>query len=426
MLVSAGMPLPPLDEHSLLVFWCQILVVLTAARAGGYLARRVGQPRVVGELLAGVALGPSLLGKISPDVFDWLFPPSERQAGLLLGLAWIGIVFLLGVSGAEVDLATIRSFGRAASTTSAGSLVVPLLFGGLIAAVVPASFIGTDGTRTIFVAFFAVAFAISSLPVAARVLSDLGLLSRPFAQLSLGVATSNDIVGWLLLGVVISIVDEGTFSPRPLLVAISVVAVVCGLVLRFGPGTLDLLTDVVHRRDGGPAAEASIAILAIVAVGTITHAVGVEAVIGAFIAGVALGGSKLARSAGFTSIEVTTNAIFAPLFFAIAGIRVDLSELASWRVASWALAVTVAATAAKTIGSYFGARIGGIGHRDALAVGFTLNARGALEIVVATVGLTLGIIDTTAYTIIVVMALVTTSLTAPLLRRTILPQIEAA
>ncbi len=419
MLIGTGMSLPPLDEHSLLVFWCQILVVLVAARTGGYLARRLGQPRVIGELLAGVTLGPSVLGKVSPDVFDWLFPPSQRQAGLLLGLAWIGIVFLLGVSGAEVDVSMIRSFGRAATTTSVGSLVVPLIFGGVVAALVPASFIGADGTRAIFVAFFAVAFAISSLPVAARVLSDLGLLSRPFAQLSLGVATSNDIVGWLLFGVVISIVDEGTFSPRPLLVAIIVVAVVCGLVLRFGPRSLDLLTDAVHRRDGGPAAEASIAILAIVAVGTITHAVGVEAVIGAFIAGVALGGSKLARSTGFRSIEVTTNAIFAPLFFAIAGIRVDLSELASWSVASWAIAVTVAATTAKTIGSYIGARMGGIGHRDSLAVGFTLNARGALEIVVATVGLTLGIIDTTGYTIIVVMALVTTALTAPLLQHTI-------
>lgn len=116
---------------------------------------------------------------------------------------------------------------------------------------------------------------------------------------------------------------------------------------------------------------------------------------------------------------MTTNAIFAPLFFAIAEIRVDLTELASWQVASWAIAVTAAATAAKTIGSYIGARAGGIVHRDALAVGAILNARGALEIVVATVGLTLGIIDTTAYTIIVVMALLTTAITAPLLGKTI-------
>lgn len=415
MLSSPGVPLPPLDDHSLLVFWCQILVVLIAARAAGYAARRIGQPRVVGELLAGVALGPTLLGRVWPGGFEWLFPPSQRQAGLLLGLAWIGIVLLLGISGAEVDQDTIRKSGRATLTTSIGSLVVPLVFGALIASVVPDSFIGIDGTRTVFMAFFAVAFAISSLPVAARVLGDLGLTDKPFAQLALGAATANDIVGWLLLGVVVSIADSGTFSARPLITAVAVVAVVCGVVLRYGPRTLDRISDVAIKREGGPAAEASIVILAVVAVGTVTHAVGIEAVIGAFIAGVAIGGSRLGSSPGFHAVETLTNAIFAPLFFAVAGLRVDLSKLASWSTAGWAAAVTFAAIAAKVGGAYLGGRAGRLDHIESLAVGFTLNARGALEIVVATVGLTLGIINATAYTIIVVMALVTTALCGPLL-----------
>ncbi len=417
MLRSGSVPLPPLDDHSLLVFWCQILVVLAAARACGYAVRRAGQPRVVGELLAGVALGPSLLGQLWPGGFDWLFPASERQAGLLLGLAWIGIVFLLGISGAEVDPSTIRKSGRAATTTSVGSLLVPLAFGAMIASAIPSSFIGTDGTRTVFVAFFAVAFAISSLPVAARVLGDLGLSERPFAQLALAVATANDIVGWLLLGVVVSLAGTGTFSAAPLITAVVVVTVLCVLVLRLGPRFLDSVVRAVRRREGGPAAEASVAILAIVGVGTITHAVGIEAVIGAFIAGAAIGGSRLRTSSGFRAVETITNAIFAPLFFAVAGLRVDLSQLASWSVAGWTVAVTAAAIVAKVFGSYVGGRIGGLDHRDSLGVGVTLNARGALEIVVATVGLTLGIVDATAYTIVVVMAFVTTALCGPLLKR---------
>lgn len=137
--------------------------------------------------------------------------------------------------------------------------------------------------------------------------------------------------------------------------------------------------------------------------------------IGAFIAGVAIGGSRLGSSDGFRAVEVCTNAIFAPLFFAVAGLRVDLSELTSLSVAGWTMAVTIAAIVAKVFGAYFGGRAGRLNRRDALAVGVTLNARGALEIVVATVGLTLGIIDATAYTIIVVMALVTTALCGPLL-----------
>lgn len=411
-------PLPPLDEHSLLVFWCQILIVLVLARTGGYLMRLVGQPRVIGELLAGVLIGPSVFGQLWDDGFDWLFPPSQRQAGLLLGLAWIGIVFLLGITGAEVDVSTIRRQGRAATTATFGSLIVPLAFGAVVAAALPEDMIGSDSTRTIFVSFFAVAFAISSLPVAARILGDLGLSKEPFAQLALGVATANDIVGWMLLGVVVGIAESGTFAPEPLVVAIVVVTATAGVVLRFGPRALDHVSLAVERRSGGPAAEASLIAITVVGVGTITHAVGIEVVIGAFIAGIAVGASRLGQGKGMAAITSITNGIFAPLFFAIAGIRVDLTELGSVSVAFWAVVVTVAATAAKILGSYGGGRAGRLGRRDSLGLGITLNARGALEIVVATVGLSLGVIGTTAYTIIVVMALVTTAITGPLLRIT--------
>jgi len=408
-------PLPPLDEHSLFVFWCQLLVVLGAARAGGYLARRVGIPRVVGELLAGVALGPSLLGQVSPSAFDWLFPAEERQAGLLLGLAWIGIVFLLGVTGAEIDISAIRHLGRAATTATIGSLVVPLAVGAVVGWQVPGDFLG-EASRAVFIMFFAVAFAISSLPVAARILGDLGLMHRPVAHLALGVATANDIVGWLLLGVVVGIAESGAVEVGQLVVAIGVVAITSVLVLRFGPRVLDRAAAEAERRSGGPAAEVSLLTLAIVAVGAVTHAAGIEVVIGAFIAGIAVGGSRLRHSVGFASLESVTNGIFAPLFFAIAGIRVDLTELATPSVAFWAVVITLAATAAKLVGAYGGGRAGGLDRRDSFGLGASLNARGALEIVVATVGRSLDVIGPTAYTVIVVMALVTTALTGPLLQ----------
>lgn len=412
-------PLPPLDEQSLLVFWCQILLVLVVARAGGYVLRRLGQPRVIGELLAGVALGPSLLGRAWPSGFDWLFPASERQSGLLLGLAWLGIVFLLGITGAEVDLRVIAGQGRAAVTASIGSLVVPLGAGALVAALIPESYIGSEGTRFVFVAFFAVAFAISSLPVAARILGDLGITATPVAQLALGVATANDIVGWLLLGVVVGISEAGTFSPGSVVVSLVVVLALTVVVIRFGPRTLNAVLASAERREAGPAAEASIIALTLIAVGTVTHAIGIEVVIGAFIAGIAIGGSKLSHRRGFVAIETLTNGVFAPLFFAIAGIRVDLSELASASVLGVAVIVTVAATVAKVLGSYVGGRAGRLSRRDSLGLGFTLNARGALEIIVATVGLSLGVIDTTVYTIIVVMALATTALAGPLIKLTL-------
>lgn len=416
MVLVAIAPLPPLDEHSLFVFWCQLLIVLGLARAGGYAARRVGMPRVIGELLAGVALGPSVLGEVWAGGFEWLFPASERQAGLLLGLAWIGIVFLLGITGAEIDTATIRRQGRAATLATIGSLAVPLLVGALVGWRLPDGFLG-ESTRMVFVMFFAVAFAISSLPVAARILNDLGLTHRPVAQLALGIATVNDIVGWLLLGIVVGVAESGSFEPEPLGVAIVVVLGASWVVLRYGPRVLDRLVDELDRRDGGPAAEISLLTLAVVAVGSLTHAVGIEVVIGAFVAGIAIGSSRLRHREGFAALEAVTNGIFAPLFFAVAGIRVDLTELAEPSVAMWAIVVTLAATVAKFAGSYGGGRLGRLSRRDSLGLGATLNARGALEIVVATVGLTLGVIGSTAYTVIVVMALTTTALTGPLLQR---------
>ena len=414
MVQVAVAPLPPLDEHSLFVFWCQLLIVLLLARAGGYVARRVGMPRVIGELLAGVALGPSLLGQVWPAGFEWLFPANQRQAGLLLGLAWIGIVFLLGVTGAEIDTSMIRRQGRAATTSTIGSLAIPLGVGALVGSLLPSEFLG-DAARSVFILFFAVAFAISSLPVAARILSDLGLMHRPVAHLALGVATANDIVGWLLLGVVVGVAESGTVELGPLVVAGGVVLSTTFVVLSYGPRFLDRVSAEMERRAGGQAAEISILTLTVVAVGTITHAAGIEVVIGAFIAGIAIGGSRLRHGSGFASLEAVTNGIFAPLFFAIAGIRVDLTELADGSVATWAVVVTLAATAAKLAGSYGGGRLGGLDRRDSLGLGASLNARGALEIVVATVGLSLEVIGPTAYTVIVVMALVTTALTGPML-----------
>ena len=215
---------------------------------------------------------------------------------------------------------------------------------------------------------------------------------------------------------VVGISESGSFAAGPLLLAIVVVTATALVAIVFGPRVLDVAARAVERRSGGPAAEASMITLVVVAIGTLTHAVGVEVVIGAFIGGIALGRSRLARGPGFHAIELVTNGIFAPLFFAIAGIRVDLSKLGSISVLGWVVVVTLAASAAKLVGSYAGGRAGRLGRREAFGLGCALNARGALEIVVATVGLSLGVIDVTAYTLIVVMALVTTAMAGPLLK----------
>lgn len=415
MVLAGSVPLPPLGDHELLLFWCQLLVLLAGARLGGYALRLIGQPRVVGELLAGVALGPSLLGQVWPRGWQWLFPDDERQAGLLLGLAWFGIVLLLVTTGAETDLGAIRRHGRAVVTTSIGSLFVPFGAGIAVGFLLPAAFVGNSGTAT-FAVFIGVALAISSLPVAARILGDLGLLHRPVGQLVLAVAMTNDVVGWILLGVLAGVAESGTVSIGGLIVAIIGVVFVTVLTLTLGPLLLDWVLDVVGTREGGPAASLSIVVLFAVAVGAVTHAIGLEVVIGAFLAGIAIGRSRLVDGSVREHLDVATAAVFAPLFFAVAGLRVDLTALADPSVVLGVLVVVVVATATKLVGSYVGARIGGLSRHDAFGVGAALNARGALEVVVATVGLSIGVLNRASYTAIVVMAIVTSASAGPLLR----------
>ncbi len=410
------MPLPPLGEHELLVFWCQLVVLLLAARTGGYVLRRLGQPRVIGELLAGVALGPSLAGELWPRGWTWLFPDDDRQAGLLLGLAWFGIVLLLMTTGSEIDLSVVRRQGRVASFTALGSLLVPLASGFALGWWLPDQFLGTDGRRWIFAVFIGIALAISSLPVAARILSDLDLLSRPIGQVVMTVAMTNDVVGWILLGLLAGVAETGSFSLIDLLVAAGGIVLVTAVVLGLGRHVLDLSLNLVQARDGGPAASASIAILFTVLVGAATQALGLEVVIGAFLAGIALGRSRLAAEPIMGHIEVISAAVFAPLFFAVAGVRVDLGALGRSEVLIGAVLITVVATVGKLSGSYLGGRLGGMTRADSFGVSSALNARGALEIVIATVGLTIGVLSDASYTAIVLMAIITSALAAPLLK----------
>ncbi len=411
-----GVPLPPLGDHELLVFWCQLLVLLGSARAGGYLVRLAGQPRVIGELLAGVALGPSLLGEVWPSGWRWLFPEDDRQAGLLLGLAWFGIVLLLMSTGAETDLAMIRRHGRVAFSTAVGSLVVPLTAGVLLGLVLPERFLGLDGRRPIFAAFIGIALAISSLPVAARILSDLGLLARPMGQLVLTVAMSNDVIGWILLGMLAGIAETGAISATSLALSVGGMVVISVAVLGWGGRVLDGLLTSVQAREGGPAASASVAVLFTVLVGAATQALGLEVVIGAFLAGIAIGRSRFVDEPVMHHLDVITAGVFAPLFFAVAGLRVDLRSLDQRGVLLGVALVTVVATIGKMSGAYAGARIGGLARPDAFGASAALNARGALEIVVATVGLTTGVLNDASYTAIVIMAIVTSALAAPLLK----------
>ena len=411
------MTLNPPTEHQLLVFWVGLLLILVTARVMGALMQRIGQPAVVGELAAGLILGPSLLGRVAPDVTDWLFPADDVQTAMLFTVGWLGVLFLLVATGFETDLGLIRRLGRAATFVSAGSLIVPAAAGLAVGWYIPTAFVGGDTERWIFALFIAAALSISSLPVIAKILSEMGLMRRNFGQLTLAAGMANDVIGWIGLGFIAGLAQAGGVKLDKL--AFTVIGVTVFFVLAFTVG--QRLVDVSLRRvrANGDSALSGLTVVLITALsfGVITQWLHVEAVLGAFVAGVILARSRFADHELIRPLETMTAAIFAPIFFATAGLRVDLGLLADGETLLWAAVVLLAASASKFLGSLLGARLSLLSTREGAALGVGLNARGALEIVIATVGLSLGVLNDRSYTVIVLMAMATSMLAPPLLRR---------
>lgn len=410
--------LEPLSEHDLLLFWAQFSMLLVVARGLGYLFRRVRQPAVVGELAAGLLIGPSVFGRFLPDAATWLFPGGPTESAPILTVAWVGVALLLIETGFETDLGLLRRLGREATTVSLGSLLVPLGLGFAVGWLMPMDlFAGEAASAFTFAAFIAVAMSISALPVVARILTELGLMRRNIAQVTVAAAMINDLVGWILLGTLSGIVLSGgvdLFETGRTVVAIA-------LFFLFALTAGQRLTDMALRRSrkASPGLSGPLTVTMVVALlaATMTQAIGVEAVLGAFVAGIVLGRSPYQRPEVRRTIELMSAAVFAPIFFATAGIYVDLGALASGTGLFWAVVVIIVATFTKMVGSYVGARAGRMSHADGIAIGIGLNARGAMEIVLATIAFAIGVFSQDGYTIIVLMAMATSLIAPPLLRR---------
>ena len=408
--------LTPLDEHELLVFWTQLLVLVTTARLMGHLMKRIGLPSVIGHLGAGVILGPSVFGQVWERGFNWFLPDAEISSGALFAVTWLGVALLLVTAGFETDLTLIRQLGRAAALVTGFSLVVPLAGGLVTGAILPDSFVGAEADRTVFALFVAAALSVSALAVIAKILSEFGLMRRDFGQITVAAGMANDVVGWVMLAVFTGFATDGEVSVTGALQTVLGLGAFLVLAMTLGQRIVDACLREVRREGSNIAGAMSVAIFTMLAFGVITQALGIEAVLGAFVAGVILHRSRFQQEEVVHHIESLTNAFLAPVFFATAGLRVDLTLLGEGDALTWTLVVIGVAIIAKFVGAFVGARLAGQSARAATALGAGLNARGALEIVIASVGLSLGVFSETAYTVIVIVPLVTSVFAAVSLR----------
>ncbi|WP_240797398.1 cation:proton antiporter [Streptomyces sp. F001] len=405
-------PVPPMAADSLLVFLLQVGVLLLTAILLGRLAARLGLPAIVGELTAGVLLGPSLFGWLAPSAAHWLLPSDPAQMHLLDAVGQVAVLLLVGLTGIEMDLAMIRRRGATAVRVSLAGLLVPLALGiGLGHPLARLLDIGS-ADRQMFAIFLGVAMCVSAIPVIAKTLMDMDLVHRDVGQLTLAAGMVDDAFGWLMLSVV-SAMTLGGLTAGDLLHAVgSLLLVVCLAALLRGPVVRRALRLCRGSDERTVAVAAAMMLLA--AAGT--QALGLEAVLGAYLCGMLIGSSGEFDQVRTASLRMVVLAVLAPVFFATAGLRIDLRALREPAVLLAASAVLAVAIVGKFAGAYLGARLSRLSRWEALALGAGMNARGVIEVIVAMVGLRLGILDTRTYTIIVLVAVVTSVMAPPLLR----------
>jgi Kef-type K+ transport system membrane component KefB len=409
-----------MTEHQLFLFLAEVTVLFVAARAGGEVAARLGLPLHVGELAFGILLGPSLLGWAWPEGFEALFPAEPLQRSLLEVVSWIGIVFLVLIGGLETRLSLLRQNRRAVLGGWIGGFGLPFAAGFALGLAFPRELVPATIDRPVFALFLATAMAISAIPVIARILMDLDLYRTRIGMIILATAIADDTIGWIVLAVVAGLATGGLETESVL----RTVALTGGFVaVAFTLG--QVLVRKALRLSGSlrvPHAQASMMLFIVFASAAITQAIGVHLVLGAFVAAILIGRVGRFRRMDPGAIEGVRQigmGFLVPFFFAYTGIKVDLTTLHGDALLFTILAVIVAC-ASKVIGGGVGARLGGLPRWEAAAVGFGLNARGAMELVIAAIGLSIGVLSEAVYAAIVLIAVVTTVMAAPLLKLCVL------
>jgi len=385
-----------------------LAVVVVAGRTLGLLVGRIGQPPVIGEVVAGILLGPSLLGALAPGVEDFLFPASARPT---LGvIAQIGVILYMFVVGLEFDPASLRRRAAPYIVTSQASIVVPFALGWGLAAFIHPGLSQPGVPFLAFAMFMGVAMSITAFPVLARILTDRGMSKTELGTAALTCAAVDDVTAWCLLAVSIGIARATLVDALTVLGLTVVFIAVMVFVAR--PIAIRLTADA----DPEPSAGAVTWTLAgLLASAVIAEIIGIHAIFGAFLFGAIVPAtSPIADKLQHERTPVVT-ILFLPAFFAVTGLRTEIGLLGSWRDWAICLAIIALATAGKFGGTLIAARLTGMPKRLAARLGILLNTRGLMELVVLNVGLDLGVISPRLFTMMVIMALVTTAMTMPLL-----------
>lgn len=398
-------------HHPFATLLIQIIVVLAAVRLFGYLFRRIGQPGVIGEIVAGIVLGPSLLGKYFPEAFQFLFPP-ESLTNLEL-ISQIGLVLFMFVIGMELDFSVLKNKINETLVISHAGILVPFFLGILSSYWIYEEYAASQTAFLPFALFIGISMSITAFPVLARIIQERNMAKSQVGILSIASAANDDVTAWCLLAVVIAIAKAGTFASAIYTIILTVVyivvmfAVVRPFLKKLGEEYAN--QEVINKNFVG------FILLVLVISAVTTEILGIHALFGAFMAGVIMPPNMGFRKVMMEKVEDIALVFFLPLFFAFTGLRTEIGLINSPELWWVCLFLILVAVAGKLGGCAIAARLVGESWKDSLKIGTLMNTRGLMELVALNIGYEMGVLPPSIFVILVIMALVTTFMTTPLL-----------
>ena len=408
-------------HHETLILLIQIAGLLLFARLMGELAQRFSQPAVVGEIFAGVLLGPTLLGNI--PLIDQYFIPRESGTNYLTIISMLGAMFLLFIAGMETDIKLIKLHSKKAITIATSALLISFISVFLFSLTISADFAG-DANIYLFAAFISITISVSAISVIAKVLLDLQLVRRDFGQLFIAIGMIDEVIVWIIISILIGLYSGFVSSLGG--VFVSFTKVILFLVLGYAIGKyllkyfIAFIQNKIKLRDKF----LTLVVVVIFIYGALAQAIGLEAVLGAFVAGVVFGQIPYLSDETIDKLESLTFAIFSPIFFASAGLQVNILEFADTRILLITLLLMLIAFTSKTLGGFIGSRfIVKNDFRTSLLFGIGINTRGTIQIILATIGLSIGILSKDIFSIIILVSVVT-SIISPMFIKSLIKKIE--
>jgi Kef-type K+ transport system membrane component KefB len=394
-----------------ILFFLQLAVILGVCRVVGFLARKIGQPQVVGEMIAGVLMGPSLFGLLLPGLQHQLFPKGPAMS-ILYASSQVGLVLYMFLIGVEFDTNLIRRRLRSAASVSLAGIITPLVLGGLLALLL-VKHSGLFGHQIVTweaMFFLGAAIAITAFPMLARIIFEQGLTGTSLGTLALAAGSMNDAAAWCILAGLLAVIKQNSLIA---VLAIAGGGLYAAIVLLIGKPLLSHLGTMSERHEGISAPMLAFVLMLLMLCAWITDTIGIYAIFGGFILGIAMPRGAFAKHLQNILEPLVTN-FMLPLFFVYSGLNTSIGLVNSWFLWGTAALVLLAAVFGKGIACWMAALLNKEPNREAMAIGSLMNARGLMELILLNIGLEQGIVTPTLFTMLVLMAIITTLMASPL------------